>query len=114
MKARPRSHTLAAEPDPLQHPLLGQVLVGDDLDPVGQGRREQVVDQQPLRRRPHPAAAVLGEQQDADLQAGALGPPALMVRQLTIPARVPSGRATASWVLSGRSSRPAPSAPARL
>jgi hypothetical protein len=60
-------HALAAEPDPLQHPLLGQILhIRDGLEPVGQGGGEQVLDQQPLRRRPNPSPAVLGEQQGAE------------------------------------------------
>jgi hypothetical protein len=79
--------------------LLDQVLhVGDRLEPVGQRRDEQVLDEQPLRRRAKALAAMLREQQGADLQQLPSGPPALTVRQLTIPARVPSGRATASWV----------------
>jgi hypothetical protein len=95
---------LAAEPGPLQRQLLGDVLdVGDGLEPVGQGGGEQVLDEQSLRRGPEPPAAVLGEQQGADLQAAALRTAGLMVRQLTIPASVPSARTTASWAESSPS-----------
>jgi hypothetical protein len=89
---------LAAEPDALQCPPLGQVLdVGDGLDAVRQGAGEQVLGEQPLRGRPEALAAVLGKEQGADLQAAAIRPPVAMVRQATIPASVSSSRATASW-----------------
>jgi hypothetical protein len=52
--------------------LLGDVVrVGGRLQPVGGGEPEELVHQQPLRRRPEPMAAVLGQQRQADLVAAA-------------------------------------------
>ena len=66
---------LPAEPDALQNSLLGDVLhIGDCLEPVGQRRLEQVLDEQSLRGGPSALAAVLGKQQGADLQAANLRP----------------------------------------
>jgi hypothetical protein len=66
---------LPAEPDALQGFLFGDVLrIGDRLNPVGQRRGEQVIDEEPLRGGPTALAAVLGEQQGADLQAANLRP----------------------------------------
>jgi hypothetical protein len=104
VKGQATHDALAAEAGPLQRLLLGEVLdIGDGLESVGQGRGEQVLDQQSLRCGPQALAAVLGEQEGADLQQPASGPPVLMVRQLTIPAKVSSGRVTASWAESSPS-----------
>jgi hypothetical protein len=73
VKGQAAHDALPAEPGTLQRPLLGDILhIGDGLESVGQGGGEQVLHQQSLRCGPAALAAVLGEQQGADLQAAGL------------------------------------------
>jgi hypothetical protein len=62
------------------------------LEPVRQGRGEQVPGEQSLRRGPIALAPVLGEQQDADLQAAALRPGGLDGARADDPGQGPVGQ----------------------
>src|SRR5512132_3624700 len=55
-------HPLPRKADAFQGFLLGDVVrIGERLQPVDPGELQQVVHQQPLRRRPKPMAPVLGQ-----------------------------------------------------
>ena len=69
-EASASEHAFSNEPRSLQRPLLGSVVdLGDCLQAMDGRRGEQVVRQQALRGRAVTLAAVLWQQQDANLEA---------------------------------------------
>ena len=79
-------HTLADESGPFQRPLLGDVVnLGGRLHAVDRRGGEEVIDEQPLRRRPDTPATELGQEDDADPEAPG-GPEVVIGVQLTKPA----------------------------